>query len=96
VLRSVIESLNAESSTDIALAAPITSRLVHLLKKPKKYELSMVSLFFHTHQKWLVSITCSLSDHYCPCTQFSRHLMAIVSVPMTTRRHSTGLISLSN
>ena len=54
MLRPVIESLDAESSTDIALASPITSRLVHLLKKPKKYELSMVSLFI---QIYLVFIT---------------------------------------
>jgi hypothetical protein len=45
VLRFVIESLDAESSTDIALAAPITSRLVHLLKKPKKYDIAQVSPF---------------------------------------------------
>jgi nucleolar pre-ribosomal-associated protein 1 len=49
VLRSVIASLDAESSTDIALAAPITSRLVHLLKKPKKYDVSQVS-YLHSCQ----------------------------------------------
>jgi hypothetical protein len=42
VLHPIVSSLDIKSPKDTALAETITSRLVHMLKKPKKYGLAQV------------------------------------------------------
>lgn len=46
MLRPIVSYLDAESSKDALLAAVITSRLVHMLKKPKKYGLAQASVLY--------------------------------------------------